>query len=219
MPRITCPNCAAGYDVPEGAIGPNGRKVRCRACGTSWIEEPRPLARPLAELLAESPPPPPPAPEPEDVLAHATPFPPRRPLLRGPVLLGLLVFLVLALGVAVALVAWGPRQVAGALGIADKPVPLGISITRPPDWRMIAGGSELFAVSGRIWNPTNTVQPVPDIRAELRDMKGRSVYSWIITRPVARLAPGQSAEFDGAAVDVPRASQRIAVTFATPNSR
>ena len=55
---------------------------------------------------------------------------------------------------------------------------------------------------------------MPDIRAELKDMSGRTVYSWTIDAPVPRIAPGRSVDFDGAAVDVPRSSQRVAVSFA-----
>lgn len=221
--RLICPNCSASYEVPDGALGANGRKVRCRACGTSWFAgAPDAAAEPARPpILAQPAPPPPPLPpvaDPEpaaDAFVHAAPFAPRRTILRGPLLLGLLVLLVAILGIGAALVAWGPRQVGGALGIADRPVPLGIAITKQPDWRMIAGGSELFAVTGRIWNPTQTTQPVPDIKAELKDQKGQTVYSWTITRPVAQLGAGQAIDFDGAAVDVPRTSQRIAVSFVT----
>lgn len=219
--QIACPNCGATYDVADDAIGPAGRKVRCRACQTSWTAT-RPAPPPVV-AEAGLPPPVDPAPAPEtpaiDAFAPVPAFAARRPFLRGPVLLGLLVAIVLLLGIVVAIVAWGPRQVAGALGITDKPVPLGIAITNQPDWRMIAGGSELFAVSGKIWNPTNAAQPVPDIQAELKDQRGKTVYSWTIAHPVAQLAPGQSVDFDGAAVDVPRTSQRIAVSFAKTTGR
>jgi len=221
---LNCPNCPAAYEVPDGAVGPGGRKVRCKACGTSWVAMPPALAQTAPPPVAEpaiAPPSESPVVEPEaaDAFAPVPRFAARRSLFRGPVLLGLLVLVVLLLGIAVTLVAWGPRQVAGALGLADKPVPLGIAITTQPDWRMIAGGSELFAVSGKIWNPTAQVQPVPDIQAELKDQRGKTVYSWTITRPVPQLAPGQSVDFDGAAVDVPRASQRIAVSFVRPSGR
>jgi predicted Zn finger-like uncharacterized protein len=236
--RLTCPNCAAIYDVADDAIGPNGRKVRCRACGTSWMQAPLMLELTEADQPSIEPPSPSPSlspslsepspaptpPEPplvseESALAPPPPFAARRRLLRGPLLIGLLVLIVAGLGIAVALVAWGPRQMAGALGLADRPVPLGIAITKQPDWRMIAGGSELFAVTGRIWNPTATSQPIPDIKADLKDQRGHTVYSWTITRPAATLGPGQSIDFDGAAVDVPRASQRIAVSFITASAR
>ena len=133
---------------------------------------------------------------------------------RGPWLLLALVVLVVTLGGVAVTVLLGPQQVASRLGIGEHRVPLGIAITREPDWRMIAGGSQLFAVSGRIWNPTREVQAVPDIRAELKDARGKTVYSWTITRPVARLAPGATASFDGAAVDVPASSSNVSVTFA-----
>ncbi len=211
--QLICPNCGASYDVPDDAIGPKGRKIRCRACETSWHEPPR---------RAMTPPPPiglppiapvetPPAIESVPQSADEAAKPPRR---RGPWLLLALVVLVVALGVVAAIVAFGPQQVASRLGLAESRVPLGIAITRQPDWRQIGGGSEYFAVSGQIWNPTAVEQPVPDIRAELKDRQGRTVYGWTITRPVARLAPGQRATFDAAAVDVPAASANVSVSFA-----
>lgn len=33
---ITCPDCAARYDVDDDRFSPNGRSVRCTACGESW---------------------------------------------------------------------------------------------------------------------------------------------------------------------------------------
>lgn len=209
---LTCPKCAATYDVPDNAIGPNGRKIRCRACETSWHEPPRPL--PVT---------PPPPLQPPPVIAEPigtgreaepeaeAPAPKRR---RGPWLLLALVVVAVGLGVAAAMLAFGPQQVASRLGLGENRVPLGIAITRQPDWRQIGGGGQLFAVSGRIWNPTGQEQVVPDIRAELKDRQGHNLYSWTITRPVPRLAPGQSAQFDGAAVDVPPASANISVSFA-----
>ena len=208
--QLICPNCGATYDVPDDAIGPNGRKIRCRACETSWQEPPRrPVTPPppigLSPVAPIDPAPAAPAEEAEAEL---------RPRRRGPWLLLALVVLVVALGVVAALVAFGPQQVASRLGLAEGRVPLGIAITRQPDWRQIGGGSEYFAVSGRIWNPTPIEQPVPDIRAELKDRQGHTIYTWTITRPVPRLAPGQSATFDGAAVDVPAASANVSVSFA-----
>jgi predicted Zn finger-like uncharacterized protein len=220
--QLSCPNCGATYEVPESAIGPNGRKIRCRACDTSWFEPP--IAAAPAAPVPITPPPVSPipvmTPNPESPVAEPEAgieddaAPPRRR--RGPWLLLGLVILVVILGGVAATVLMGPQQVVSrlGLGLGEKRVPLGIAITREPDWRMIAGGSQLFAVSGRIWNPTKVDQPVPDIRAELKDNQGRTVYHWTITRPVPKLAPGASANFDGAAVDVPAASAKVNVTFA-----
>lgn len=37
---LTCPACTMRYLVSEGAIGPNGRRVRCAHCGNQWVQEP-----------------------------------------------------------------------------------------------------------------------------------------------------------------------------------
>lgn len=49
---ITCPNCAARYDVDDDRFTPNGRSVRCTACGESWyVPAPEPLdIEPVEEL-------------------------------------------------------------------------------------------------------------------------------------------------------------------------
>lgn len=41
---ITCPECAARYDVDDDRFSPDGRSVRCTACGESWyVPAPQPL--------------------------------------------------------------------------------------------------------------------------------------------------------------------------------
>jgi hypothetical protein len=210
--------------------------VRCAACRHSWFQEPAPLDLPLTRdevpTAAPSPAPPPvqppavPAsdlvaryaegspPAEADPFAHEPPFRPRRNPARMWTLLALL-FALLAVVALGALVVFGPSDLGERLGLRPREVPLTIQVTRKPERRPTLSGSELLAVTGRIINPTETVQTVPDIRAELRDGQGRTVYSWTITRPARTLQPGAMAEFDSAAVDVPRGSKALNLSFAS----
>lgn len=38
--RIACPECEAVFEVPDGAIKPEGRKVRCSQCSHIWRQMP-----------------------------------------------------------------------------------------------------------------------------------------------------------------------------------
>jgi predicted Zn finger-like uncharacterized protein len=84
----------------------------------------------------------------------------------------------------------------------------------PIERRELENGSELFAVSGQVLNPSAERQRVPDILAELRDAQGRLVFSWTITPPQRTLSPGASIDFNSAKLDVPSNSKRLELSFA-----
>ncbi len=52
---IACPACATRYVVPDSAIGPEGRTVRCAKCKHSWFQDGPELAEPIAAAYAASP--------------------------------------------------------------------------------------------------------------------------------------------------------------------
>lgn len=81
--------------------------------------------------------------------------------------------------------------------------------------RTMPNGSELFAVSGKVVNPTGDKQHVPDIRVELRDGSDQLVYSWRITPQSRELGPKQTIEFNGAKVDVPPSAKVVQLSFAS----
>ena len=140
---------------------------------------------------------------------------PRRNTAKLLTIASVLIALVLIAAIG-AVVAVGPDKLAERLGLTPAPVPLLIEMTGKPERRETASGNELLAVTGKIVNPTDQPQPVRDIRAELRDTQGRTVYSWTITRPVPMLVPGASAAFDRAAVDIPRGAKHLHLSFIGP---
>ncbi|SMF63954.1 MJ0042-type zinc finger domain-containing protein [Allosphingosinicella indica] len=159
-----------------------------------------------------------PFPEPEaadepidyDAYAQEPPFSGRRNPARLWTIIAIIAA-VLMLGAVAAIWAFGlPIQ---NVTKAEAATPLEIKVNGQPERRQLESGNELLAVSGRIVNPTEQTQRVPQIRAELRDVQGRVVYGWFISAPVPELAPGQSTVFNSAEVDVPRGAKRLNLSF------
>ncbi len=236
---LSCPACNTRYLVPDTAVGADGRQVRCASCRHSWF-----VAAPAVIPPAELPlPPPSAAPLPEalsspptsswgdrvtqapdtnlpDAYAHEPPFRPRRNPTRRWTIAALLAALLLISGIG-AILYFGTPTLLARLGLpfGQFDIPLRLEVPTRPARITQPDGNELVAVTGRIINPTDTAQRVPDILAELHDAQGRTVYSWTITPPVRTIGPRGSAEFNSAEVNVPKGANNMMFSFSGAEPR
>ena len=218
---LSCPNCNTRYLVPDSAIGPQGRQVRCANCKHSWFQEPseEAFARPLPVLepqtaglaggMDDLPPPPQ-----FSALAGAEAADERlrRPR-RNPARYWTMAALGFALLVAVVI---GSNAIYGWMGdglkLAEVDPPLEIIPDANLDRQTIVKDgkeTEYFAASGTIVNPTDEEQPVPPLQIVLYDAQGRKVFDWIAKPKVNSLPPGGRVEFSDAQLDVPRSAAKM----------
>lgn len=139
------------------------------------------------------------------------------PRKRSPLTTVLVIALVI---VALAAAFWflAPADIKAKLGLAaGSGSPLAL-ITTHMDRQRLESGNELLTVTGRVINPTNSEQSVPPLQAQLRARTGKVVYSWTIAPPARTLAPGASASFNSAEVNVPPGGDELTISLGSPKA-
>jgi predicted Zn finger-like uncharacterized protein len=214
-PGVGDPDAYPPEPEPEPALAPASR-VAAPVAVPPPIAAPAPLPAPpspIAPALVEADPEPSAVAAGYDAFAHRPPFRPERNTARMRTIASLAAGLLMLAAVAVILWTTAPglaQQVGLSIGPAELPLRI---VDHPIERRKMANGSELFAVSGQITNPSATRQRVPDIRADLRDAQGKIVFSWTITPQQRTLLPNGALDFNSAQVDVPATSKRLDLSF------
>ena len=135
---------------------------------------------------------------------------------RRSVFLPILMLMIAVAAIAAAFWFFAPSEWKARLGVGNAgESPLAL-VTTHMDRQRLESGNELLTVTGRVINPTSREQQVPPLQAQLRTRTGRVVYSWTIAPPAQKLAPGGSASFNSAEVNVPSGGEELTITIGNP---
>lgn len=141
-------------------------------------------------------------------------FAPKR---RWPLVLGILLVLVALIATGIYFLA--PTELKGRLGLAQVDAAAQLTVQVQQHGRTpLASGNQLFEVSGIIRNETDETVTVPPLNAQLRSTGQEVVYRWTIPISPPQLAPGASASFNSANLDVPAAAACLELFFGRQRS-
>jgi predicted Zn finger-like uncharacterized protein len=224
---LTCPACASRYFVDEAKLPPQGRQVRCAACGESWRAEPN---VDLLDLTLDFDPVHDDVAEPE--LAPTTPAEAlpkafrqqvqakqrtRAAVAAGVVWAGmaasLMVLILLSVVFRVQVVKVWPRT-AGVYAALKLPVnPLGLTPDNVTASQSLQNGHAALIVTGAERNvATQTVAPAP-MRVSVYDKSGVRLLTRVVRPSATPIAPGESRAFAASFVDPPMAGVQVGVDF------
>jgi predicted Zn finger-like uncharacterized protein len=203
----------ATIDAEEGAAADALPPDVDQAVAPATAEERTAFVTPDSPAVAESDWKEPPEPEAQSdeftPYAAADEIEPRR---RSP-LLAILLVVVAVVAIAAAFWFFAPPALKARLGLAELGTsPLAL-VTTHMDRQRLESGNELLTVAGRVINPTSKEQAVPPLQAQLKTKAGKVVYHWTIPAPASSLAPGASAPFNSAEVNVPPGGDELTITL------
>ncbi len=229
---VSCPSCATRYDLPGNKIAADGSVIRCAACGHSWLESsavevidarPEPAAALPAPVIDDS------SYELEiEVLRltkasmaaerqHTRSRARKRAETKG----------WCGLTAAIAATAAGlcafPHHVVqfapGAAKLYEKasiPVNIrGFEITNIQQQHLLADGTRVLAVRGKVKNIANSEEKAPALRFILRDAQHREVYAWTLNGVTTRaLKPDEVTNFVTRLASPPESADDLQIRFA-----
>ena len=223
---LTCPDCATRYSVPDQQLGPDGRTVRCAACGARWTaraEEPLDLSpEPVLETEREEPVPAP--------MLAADELPKifrdraqaklkeRQAVATGVVWAGMAGVFALILGVTVIMrqdVARIFPRAAGAYAMAGLPVNLvGLTIEGQHAQPTLIDGHAALTVTGALRNIRDKAIIAPPLKISLLNPAGREVAVKLGYPAGPPIPPGEARHFTVNMLDPPISATDVEIVFA-----
>jgi predicted Zn finger-like uncharacterized protein len=146
-----------------------------------------------------------------DAFAHEPPFRPRRNTARLLTWIAIAAALLMLAATAAIAIFGLPKM--GGMAMTGQATGTPLQIQGGAQRQALASGNALLSVTGSITNPTDKVQKVPPIRAQLRDASGRVVYSWPISPPVSQLPPRGRTAINAAEAEVPAGATQLHLDF------
>ncbi len=187
---LQCTECKARYVVPDSAIGPDGRTVRCANCGHNWFQQG--ATADFDALLSEINAVPKPIPIGSNLPAIQRP---RRTHWSLKVFTGMLS----STAAILALLVFYP------LAIGLKPS-RGLELAGTHVEKTTVDRHTTYQISGKVTNTSDGAMKIPTLRVTLVDDSGQQLQFWDFRGRGKILAPG---------ADIPFATGDLEVNYST----
>lgn len=229
---IVCPSCETRYTTEDSSFGPEGRRVRCAACGHSWtakapedgdqaLAESTGLSRAQVERLrqaasahAQAPAGPHAASRAREQARRAS----ERRMAAG--LAWVAVFIVFSIGFGSAfafrndLAAAWPQSASVFRLLGADVNRFGLSLEGVTAKRSFDGTTPVLTVRGALVNDTRRPRPAPAIEVILRDEGEKTIRVWRKALKVETVESGAQVEFSTRIVSPPPETFALTVTLA-----
>jgi len=205
---LTCEKCATRYMADAASFQPDGRTVRCAACGHSWFQEPQ---RDKAMRLEKKAAPSPEITALDDVRARAQAR--ERARLTPAKAAGWAAFVGVAAALFAGLYAWRadvvalwPKAATAYALVGERINTRGLAIVVSGHRIGVEGGRSVLEIEGEVQNVSDDPTLVPLLRGSLTGEAGER-HVWTFAASAESLAPGERAAILGRAPAPDSASQ------------
>lgn len=221
---LSCPSCDTRYRANSGAIGVNGRRVKCAACGHIWTA--RNEEEPVLEPIDPIPPKPAENAEPEAPKAPHRAFRERAEQKRQDQLKTAAASAWGGLAVAIAgvfavsflfradIVSVWPQSSSAYAAVGIDANAYGVTIDSLDVSRGEEHGIPTVVVSGEVRNIDRQARALPQLQARLLGEDGAPVLEWTVILDGEAIGPGQSYAFSSVVTDPPAGAVEAEITLA-----